>query len=216
MDELGRKSKELIDYLVLSGHLKKKYLIEAFKETPRHHFVMRGYQKYAYDDIALPLVNQATISQPSTVAVMLELLQPKKGDKVLEIGTGSGWEACILSKCVSDSGKVVTIEIDEDVAEFAKGNIEKLKPKNVKTVVGDGSAGYGPDAPYDKIIYTAATPEISMQALGQLSVHGRVVAPVGSLLLQTMKVVEKISLGKTVEGSHGTFQFIPLRGKLGF
>lgn len=216
MEDLDKRSKELMDYLIMVGALKSKSIIEAFKEVPRHHFVLSGYQHYAYDDVALPIVKSATITQPSTVAIMLEYLHAKRGDRVLEIGMGSGWQACLLSRIVSDSGKVVTIEIDEEVFKFGKANIEKMKMKNIKMAHGDGSAGYAEEAPYDKIIYTAAAPDVSLQVLKQLKIGGRVVAPVGSTMLQKMVVVDKTSTTKMEKREFGTFQFVPLKGKLGF
>ncbi len=213
MPGFEKKQKALIDHLVKHGILRTKSIIDAFTKVPRHLFIPEENLAYAYDDIALPTVNQSTISQPSTVALMLELLQPKAGDKILEIGTGSAWEACLLSRCAS---KVVTIEIDPEVEAFARSNIAMMGFTNIDPVSGDGSAGYMKDAPYDKITYTAATPAVSEQVLKQLKVKGRVVAPVGSMLLQTMKVMIKESESKIEEKSYGTYQFIPLGGKLGF
>ncbi len=216
MDELEEKNWELMDKLTALGFLKTRSIIDAFKETPRHHFVLRGYQHYAYEDSPLPIVNSATISEPKTVAYMLELLQAKKGENILEIGTGSGWVACLLSRCVGDSGKVTTIEIEKEVFEFASKNIEKLKPKNVDNILGDGSIGYEKNAPYDKIIYSVAAPEIPIQVIKQLKVKGRLIAPVGTKTMQRMKIIDRVSDKKIEEKTGDPFQFTELKGELGF
>ncbi|MCL5430210.1 MAG: protein-L-isoaspartate(D-aspartate) O-methyltransferase [Candidatus Marsarchaeota archaeon] len=213
--DFDTKRKELVKYLVASGFLKSGNIIEAFESTPRHSFVPEKVIPFAYEDMALPTVKASTISQPSTVATMLEILGPKTGEKILEIGTGSGWEACILSKCVGAKGKVVTIEIDRDVADFANKNISNTGHKNIINICGDGSVGYIDEAPYDKVIYTAAAPEIPRQLILQLRINGRTVAPVGKDS-QVLRIVDKLSDSKTEEHSYGMFQFVPLRGMLGF
>ena len=221
-DLFENRKKIMVDYLVQSGFLKTKNIIDAFTDVPRHLFVLPGSSEMAYEDLALPLMAMSTISQPSTVACMLELLQPKSGEKILEVGTGSGWQACMLSACVGPSGKVVTMEIDQEVAELAKLNIvkyerfKKQKIKNVEALVGDGSVGHPEEAPYDKIIFTAASPEVSRQIIVQLRVGGRAVIPVGNELMQVMKIVDKVSESKITERDNGSFQFVPLRGQLGF
>lgn len=206
----------MIAYLKEAGMLKTEKIINAFENIPRHLFVSVDKAEYAYDDIALQTVGESTISQPSTVAYMLELLQPKEGENVLEIGTGSGWEASLLAYCIGSKGLVVTIEIDPIVAEFGKHNIAKTGFKNIIKVVGDGSIGYPDKAPYDKIAYTAATPDIPRQMLVQLKAGGRIIAPVGTQFMQTMKVVDKISEKKIEEKEGAEFQFVPLKGQLGF
>ncbi|MFI5412303.1 MAG: protein-L-isoaspartate(D-aspartate) O-methyltransferase [Candidatus Micrarchaeales archaeon] len=216
MKELDKKKKELMHHLLNGGFLKTASIIMAFKEVPRQQFVLKGYEKYAYDDTPLPTINESTISQPSTVAAMLEYLEPKTGEKILEIGTGSGWQSCLLSRCVSDSGNVVTIEIDEAVAKFAIKNIKRMKIKNIKVVIGDGSVGYAPDAPYDKIIYTAAAPRISTEIISQLRLGGRIIAPVGNKFMQVLKIIDKVSENELSETEAGSFRFVPLKGKRGF
>lgn len=217
MDEILRaKNKALVAYLKESGFLKTEKIISAFENIPRHLFVSVDKIDYAYEDIALQTIGDSTISQPSTVAYMLEKLQPKEGERVLEIGTGSGWGASLLAFCVGSKGLVVTMEIDNEVAEFARHNIAKTGFKNIIKVVGDGSVGYAEKAPYDKIIYTAAAPEIPRQMLLQLKVGGRVVAPVGTQFMQALKIIDKISEKRIEEKDDATFQFVPLRGQLGF
>ncbi len=214
--DLSAQRAKLIEHLVKCGVLKTKRIVDAFKEVRRDLFVANETLQYAYHDIALPISNSSTISQPSTVAIMLELLQPYQGEKILEIGTGSGWETCLLSKCVGEKGRIISIEIDPEVEEFARSNIKKMKLKNIKTFVGDGSGGYSKLAPYDKIIFTAAIPKVDQTVFAQLNPKGRVVAPVGGSLLQIMKVFDRVSETKIEVRDYGTFQFVPLRGKLGY
>lgn len=214
--DVKAKSEELVKYLTGAGFIKTAAIGEAFRKVPRHNFVKQVYFDMAYEDIALPIAKESTISQPSTVATMLELLQPQPGDNILEIGTGSGWQASLMAMCVMPRGHVVTVEIDNEVAEFAKKNIERSGILNIRLLSGDGSLGYIEEAPYDKIIYAAALPDVPKQILAQLKVEGRVVAPVGTRLLQTLKVIEKIDEKRSKEYTAGTFQFVSMRGQLGF
>lgn len=217
MDELFRqRNKALINYLKGAGFLKTEKIISAFENIPRHLFVSVDKAEYAYEDIALQTIGNSTISQPSTVAYMLEKLQPKEGERVLELGTGSGWEACLLAYCVGSKGLVVTIEIEKDVAEFAKHNIAKMQFRNIIKVHGDGSVGYPDEAPYDKIIYTAAAPDVPKQMIMQLKNGGRLVAPVGTQFMQTLKIIDKVSEKRLEEKEDAQFQFVPLKGLLGF
>jgi protein-L-isoaspartate(D-aspartate) O-methyltransferase len=213
--DLSVQRARLTEYLIKYGILKTRRVIKAFEEVPRHLFVADETMQYAYHDIALPIANESTISQPSTVATMLELLQPGEDERILEIGTGSGWETCLLSKCVGEKGKVITMEIDPEIEKLAMSNIRKMKLKNIKTIVGDGSGGYAKGAPYDKIVFTAATPRVGQVVFAQLKPRGRIVAPVGGSLLQTMKVFDKVSDTKIEVRDYGTFQFVPLRGRYG-
>ncbi len=213
--EADERNRSMIDWLIRAGFLKSSNIINAFVSTPRHLFVPRGQSTYAYENIALSTVDDSTISQPSTVAYMLEMLAPARGDKVLEIGTGSGWEACLLSRCVGTSGSVVTVEIDRRVAEFARDNIHDAGTKNVRQIVADGSMGYPALAPYDRIIYTAAAPKVPTGVFKQLEVNGYLVAPVGNTEMQKVKRF-RIIKGKMYEEGDDFFVFVPLRGKGGF
>jgi len=214
--ELNERKKQLIENLIRLNALKTSKIIEAFRKISRHKFVTKKYIDSAYEDMALPTIKGSTISQPYTVAFMLEKLQPKKGENILEIGAGSGWQACLLSYCVGEKGNVVTIEIDKEVADFAKENINKLKRENIELVYGDGSVGYENEAPYDKIIYTAAVPKIPETIFKQLKVGGRIVAPIGSTFEQVMTIIDKVSKNKFEEKRLESFLFVPLLGKHGW
>jgi protein-L-isoaspartate(D-aspartate) O-methyltransferase len=146
---------------------------------------------------------------------MTEALEVEKGQKILEIGTGSGWQASILSYLVGEKGFVYSIEIIEELAEFAKKNLKKLGIKNVEVVEKDGSEGLKEKAPFDRIIVTAACPDIPKTLIDQLKDGGIMVIPVGNLYLQDMLVVKKMK-GKIEKKSIGSFMFVPLVGKYGF
>jgi protein-L-isoaspartate(D-aspartate) O-methyltransferase len=207
-----KQNEEMVRKLVNSGALKTPKIIDAFKEIPRYLFMTEEHLHIFYVDVALATIKNSTISQPTTVAMMTEALQPKGKEKILEIGAGSGWQACILAFC---SKSVITIEIDEDVYNFAKENIKKTKLKNIKLILGDGSMGYEEEAPYNKIIITAGCPEIPLPIKNQLKTGGRIVSPIG-FENQQMVVTDKISENKYSEEDIGLFSFVPLKGKFGF
>jgi protein-L-isoaspartate(D-aspartate) O-methyltransferase len=214
--DLDEQNKKLVEYLKARGYLKSKKLERALLKTPRHLFVPQNLLEYAYRDIPLPIGFGQTISQPSTVVIMTEMLDVKPGQKVLEIGAGSGWQAAILSRLVGSKGRVYTVEIIRGLVEFAKKNLQKLNIKNVEVIHADGSRGLPEKAPFDRIIITAATPKISEVLLQQLKINGKLVAPVGSAYMQKMVCIEKTEKGYKKSEYEGYFVFVPLRGKYGF
>lgn len=202
----------LIEYWQNSGLIKDKRLVEAFKATPREKFIHNGYLGEAYGDYPLPIGYGQTISQPTTVMLMIQALELKKTDEVLEVGAGSGYCAAIISKLCK---KVITTEIIPELAEFAKNNIKKCNITNVEIIEYDGSQGYEKQAPYDKIMVTAACPSIPTTLIEQLKENGIILAPVGSFLGQIMiKGIKK--QGKLVTKNLGDFVFVPLKGKYGY
>jgi protein-L-isoaspartate(D-aspartate) O-methyltransferase len=205
------KNELLVKHLISTGALKTPKIIEAFRKTPRHLFVRRDYLNHAYDDIPLPTYHGQTISQPYTVAIMTEALSPKLGEKVLEIGAGSGYQAALIGRCVGQKGKVITIELESDLIEISKKNVKKVKLKNVLIIHGDGKLGYQKEAPYDKCIITAACDEIPKPIIEQVKIGGRIVAPVNDFLGQKMLVVDKISETEFKKEDLGSFVFVPLR-----
>ncbi len=209
-------SKEhLIEYWTSSGIIKDKHIIEAFKKVPRELFVAKDRKVEAYGDYPLPIGEGQTISQPTTVMIMTQALELKEGDKVLEVGSGSGYQAAIIASIVGEKGKVISTEIVDELVESAKSNIKKLKLKNIEIINLDGSKGYDKEAPYDKIIITAACPKIPNPLIKQLKEGGIIVAPVGNMNEQVMIKVRKIK-GKLVEENLGNFMFVPLKGKYGY
>ena len=180
-------------------------LISAFLKVKREGFVLEEFKEEAYSDIALPIFSEQTISQPTTVMLMLNYLDVFKGCKVLEIGSGSGYVCALLSELGCN---VVGVEVDSALVSFSKKNLRGYK--NVKIVLGDGSVGYSEDSPYDRILYSCACPSIPEVVLKQLKRDGVLVAPVGSGVQKLVRIRE----GK--REVLGDFVFVPLKGELGF
>ncbi len=202
----------LIKYWKDTKLIKNKKLIEAFKKVPREYFILEEYKDKAYADYPLPIIAGQTISQPSTIMIMTEALEPKKTDKVLEIGAGSGYQAALLSKLCK---KVYTVERIPELVNFARHNLNKANIKNVTVIEGDGTLGYKKKAPYDKIIVTAAAPKAPKELIKQLKEGGIIIIPVGYPLSCKMIKGKKIK-GKLEKGSLGYFSFVELIGKEGY
>ncbi len=207
-------AKEALAKMWLSeGTVRDNAIIDAFLSVPRELFVPKEYERDAYADYPLPIPAGQTISQPTTVMMMTQALEPRKGDKILEVGSGSGYQAAILARIVG-SGKVITTEIISGLVVFAKGNLERAGIRNVEVIGADGSKGYSPEAPYDKIIVTAASPRIPRKLVEQLKEGGMIVIPVGPRYSQQIiKGVKKN--GRLVKQSIGDFVFVPLTGEEG-
>jgi len=201
------EKENLIKNLIAEGYLKTEKVIKAFREIPREEFVLKEDRKFAYADYPLQIGCGQTISAPHMVAMMTEILDPQKTDKVLEVGAGSGYQAAILSKLVKI---VYTIEIDPILAEFAEENLKRVGCKNVKIIVGDGSRGYEKAKPYDKIIVTCATPKIFDAWIDQVKNNGIILAPVNSGFYQTLTMVIKKS-GEIEKRYFGPCAFVPMR-----
>jgi len=197
-----------------SGIVKNPLIIEAFIRIKREDFVLPEYREQAYDDVPLPIPAGQTISQPTTVVTFLEALELNEKCRVLEIGTGSGYNAALLG-AICKKGKVVSTEFIEELAEFAKNNIKKSKLRNVKIIKWDGTRGYEKEAPYDRIICTAAVPEIPEAWVKQLKLNGIIVAPVGPQYSQTLVKLRKLKDGMKIS-ELGGFIFVPARGEYGY
>ena len=181
-------------------------VLEAIRSVPRHRFVPRSFRPRAYDDTPLPIGHDQTISQPYIVAVMTETLQLEPQHKVLEIGTGSGYQASVLAELAD---RVYSIEIICELAKRAREALKRQGYKNVSVKCGDGYAGWPEHAPFDRIIVTAAPPEIPRALVEQLKVGGRMVLPVGENV-QELKVVEKTKKGATKTTDMMKVRFVPM------
>jgi len=194
-DELMKKAKF---YHALSAEV-----VEAFYRYPRHEFVPEPYtltEAYADRPLALSRKNilRSTISQPSFVLYLLELLEVSPGQKVFEVGTGSAWNAALISHLVGPAGKVVTMEIIPDIAQKAKQVIERLNIKNILTIEGDAGQGWPSEGPYDRITFTAAAPELPPFVSEQLKPHGRVLfVKSGRFGVDEVQILEKTPEGFT-------------------
>lgn len=167
---------EMIKEQLLTRGIKDPLVLKAMKDVPRHLFVSKGFEQYAYDDGPLPIGFGQTISQPYIVALMTEALKLSKKSKVLEIGTGSGYQAAILS-CIAK--EVYTIEIVPELYEISSKLLAELGYKNIKTKQGDGYIGWQDFAPYDAIIVTCAAEKVPEQLVEQLKIGGRMCIPIG-------------------------------------
>ncbi|MGC9011727.1 protein-L-isoaspartate O-methyltransferase [Thermogladius sp.] len=222
-DDVFRVSRErVVEMLEREGYLKSSIVKRALLSVPREMFVPENLRKYAYYDTPLPIGYGQTISAIHMVAIMTEALDPLPGMKVLEVGTGSGYQAAVLAEIVakmdpSRKGHVYTIERIPELAEFARRNLERAGYKDyVTVVVGDGSKGYPEEAPYDRIIVTAGAPSVPKPLIEQLDVHGKLVIPVGDRYMQRLLVVEKRASGELSMKWGIDCVFVPLIGEYGW
>jgi len=207
---------DLIDSLIQNEWLKTSRIINAFKKIKRHDFMpispsQGGFdlEKLAELNEALPIGHGQTISQPLTVAFMLEQLQPEPGDNILDIGSGSGWTSALLAQIVGSKGKVTAIEIIPELKEFGEKNVAKynfIKKGIVQFICTDGSKGYKEEAPFNRILASASAEKIPQAWKEQLKVEGRIVTPVRSSIWVLTKKSEK----EFEEKEHPGFAFVPL------
>jgi len=204
----------LIDELIQGGHLKTPLIINAFRKIERKDFVLGKDEIEAEINAPLNIGCGQTISQPLTVAFMLELLQPEKGDKILDIGSGSGWTSALLAEIVGERGKVFAIERLKELKEFGEQNVSKynfIKKGAVKMIQGDGYKGLPEEAPFDKILVSATAGEIPKDLLKQLKIGGRLVIPVGRQgESQDIVLVNKKGEGNFEYKKYPGFAFVPL------
>ena len=202
---------ELVENLRLKG-ISDELVLDAISKVEREKFVQPVMKPNAYKDIALPIGYGQTISQPYTIAVMTEALQIRKGDKVLEIGTGSGYQAAILFEM---GAKVYSIERNMDIYNSVLRKFEKLGVR-VHCKCGDGTLGWDAFSPFEKIIVTAGAPDIPEALKKQLAISGRLVIPVGSMSSQVLKVLTKTSNDEFEIEEIPQFAFVPLIGREGW
>lgn len=200
---------KLINQLIKDGHLKTDAIIEAFSEIQRIEFVPEEFELQADVNIALPIGYGQTVSQPLTVAFMLELLDPRKGQKILDVGSGSGWTTALLSHIVGKDGKVYAVERKDELVEFGRKNADKygyVKEGIAEFSNADGTKGLSEKAPFDRIIVSASADEIPEALKDQLEIGGKMVIPVGDTVYFLEKKGEKEFSEQTFPG----FSFVPL------
>ncbi|MFI5306644.1 MAG: protein-L-isoaspartate(D-aspartate) O-methyltransferase [Polyangiales bacterium] len=183
-------------------------VLAAMARVPRHRFVPESMRHAAYEDRALSIGDGQTISQPYMVARACELAEIEPGDRVLDVGAGSGYQAAVLAQLCE---RVVAIELVEGLAERARRTLDELAMKNVRVVVGDGTRGFVEEAPYQAILVAAGAPLVPEALIDQTALGGRLVIPVGPHALQTMTVLRKTENGVQQKG-YDTCVYVPLRG----
>jgi protein-L-isoaspartate(D-aspartate) O-methyltransferase len=202
----------MVEEQIAGRGIRDERVLAAMREVPRHLFLPEHHRAAAYDDRPLPIGDRQTISQPYMVAVMTAALAPQPTDRVLEIGTGSGYQTAVLAAL---SAAVLSIERHATLAVEAEERLQRLRIGRVRIVVGDGTEGYPAEAPFDRILVTAGGPEVPETLRAQLADGGRLVMPVGSAGLQHLAIVERS--GERFEVRHGeACVFVPLIGRHGW
>jgi protein-L-isoaspartate(D-aspartate) O-methyltransferase len=203
---------EMVDKQIVARGIKDQNVLTALRSVPRHLFITENLRDLAYTDRPLPIDCQQTISQPYMVALMTEALEITKDSKVLEIGTGSGYQAAVLAEICNN---VYTIEKFPELLKKTTNLLNKLGYHNIIAKSGDGTLGWSEHQPYDAILVTAGSPQVPQPLLDQLAEGGRLLIPVGSDISQDLKKITLLS-GRFIEKRLGGCQFVPLRGKYGW
>ncbi len=211
-DRFGRDARRMVERQLRPGGIVDPRVLRQMRSVPRHHFVNPNDQHRAYDDGALPTVHGQTISQPYIVALMSQMLQVNAVDRVLEIGTGTGYQTMILAGLAAH---VVSVERDEDLAERARRMMKQFDLVNVTVHTGDGTLGWPEEGPYDRILVTAAAPDVPPPLREQLADGGRMVIPTGDRAVQRLTIVER--QGDDYRRINGLdVRFVPLVGEAGW
>lgn len=212
MEDFEKLRELMVDAQLILRGIKDERVLNAMRKVPRHLFVDEYMQYKAYDDMALPIGEDQTISQPYMVAIMTELLELKGREKVLEVGTGSGYQAAILGEL---SREVFTIERKAELAKKAEERLRGLGYSNIHVRTGDGTLGCSEESPFDRILITAGTPKIPEPLIEQLADGGIIIAPVGIRFSQQLLIAKK-SMGALSEQMHVPCVFVPLIGEHGW
>jgi protein-L-isoaspartate(D-aspartate) O-methyltransferase len=201
--------REMVDRVLIPAGIRDRTTLDAMRAVPRHLFVPADKREYAYEETPIPIGHDATISAPVIVAIMTEEIRPRPGMRVLEVGTGSGYQAAVLAQI---GCRVWSIEIVRALADSARARLEALGYRGIEVRHGDGYAGWPEEAPFDAVLVTAAAPEIPPALVDQLAAGGRMVLPVGPPGgVQYLVVVEKDRVGRTSERRIEAVRFVPLR-----
>lgn len=217
MSDFSEVRKHLVLKLVQDGRIRSAHVIEAMEAVPRELFVLPGELKHAYIDTPLSIGSGQTISAPHMVGIMVEELDLTPGQRVLEVGTGSGYHAAVVAHIVGKipKGHVFSIEVKPELAEFAKANIKKAGYKDRITILtGDGSIGYSKHGPYDRIFVTCASPDIPPPLVEQLKDNGKLLIPKGSTYYSDLMLITKIK-NKLRKSNLGGCAFVPMVGEYG-
>ena len=216
MAEFRRDREDLVERLGRNGHIRSEAVRSAFLAVPREHFVPADLRGKAYVDTPLPIPMGQTISAPSMIAIMLEEAELAGGQKVLDVGTGSGYNAALLAAIVG-AANVVSIERHAGLVDFARQNLAAAGIAGVRLIVGDGTLGYEPLAPYDRIVVTAGAPRIAKSWVRQTAMGGLIVAPIGRSTYSQVLIVARRTGEDRVETKEGTpCAFVPLVGREGW
>lgn len=217
MADFEKQRKEVVEHLERMGYLKNPEIKRAMLKVKREDFVAPEYRENAYVDTPLPVPGNVTISAPHMHVIFMNALKLKPGDKVLEVGFGSGILLAYMREVIGNKGKIIGIEIVPEAFEFGKKNLERAGYKDIKLVLGDGSLGLPEEAPFDKIISSASCPEVPNPWVEQIKPGGIVVSPVGPETgYQELVYLEKKEDGKIVRKNLGGVVFLELKGKYGF
>lgn len=216
-DFFSLKRAQLVAFMETNQAIKSRPVREAFASVKRELFFPAQAREHAYEDEAYPIGLGQTISQPSTIAAMLELMQVKSGHKVLEVGSGCGYVLALLSNLVGAQGQVYGVELLKELADHSEKTLEEAGCKNVEVRQGDGSAGWPEKAPFDRVLVSAACPFIPKPLFDQLAEGGRVVGPVGDAHTQLLTTLTK-KKGQLLkeEFVENYYAFVPLKGRHGF
>jgi len=211
-DQFAALRERMVDQQIRARGVVDPRVLAAVRQVPRHLFIPQHLWDQAYNDNPLPIGADQTISQPYIVALMTEILEVKETDRILELGTGSGYQAAILAELAA---QVFSIDRMGDLASRAKTMLDSLGYNNVQIRVGDGTLGWPEEMPFDGIIVTAGAPKVPRPLTEQLALGGRLVIPVGDVWSQTLTCVRKTESGLKFE-YHGGCRFVRLIGKYGW
>lgn len=213
-DEYAARREQMVRQQIAGRDIHDPAILVAMRAVPREQFVLEPYRQFAYDDSPLPIPANQTISQPYIVAYMINAISLEPGHRVLEIGTGSGYAAAVLSRIVR---KVYTVERHEKLADYARGRLARLGYDNVQVLHGDGTRGWPEHAPYDGIIVAAGGPMVPQSLRGQLAIGGRLVMPVGrSRNQQNLILIKRVDADTFVDDMLVPVAFVPLIGDEGW
>src|SRR3954466_3740574 len=213
MPDLSQARERMVEIQLARRGVRDPRVLQAMREVPREAFVEPGFEEFAYEDGALPIAENQTISQPYIVALMIEAAELRPGDRVLEVGAGSGYAAAVLSRIAE---KVYAIERHSSLGEAARQRFERLGYGNIELCVGDGTRGWPNAAPFDAILVSAGGPEVPQALKEQLAIGGRLLIPVGDAQEQKLLRLTRTSESDYEEEECGAVTFVPLIGELGW